>query len=353
MAKAAPPTIAATSTLAMVRTAEARGVETADLLDQAGLTHAFLEDPDSRLPGPTVIGIWNALRARAGDPALQLVAPTTLPFGAYRVIDYLVGASATVGEGVERFARFFKLIADSVSLTTSEQGDERCLLLARADGGAVPPVYVDYVFAAFVSRVRMRIRPGLKVQRVELRQPEPAASAPYRDAFRSPVWFGATADVLCFSAEEWEARNESADAALALVMEEHARILARKLPHAAAGFSADVQKTIATARPECGSAEDVARALHVSVRTLQRKLVETGTTFRAVSEIVRGQLAEGYLADPRVSIAEVAFMLGFSDQSSFNRAFRRWTGEAPGRWRRREAGLHSPAATRGTSRQRR
>ena len=76
------------------------------------------------------------------------------------------------------------------------------------------------------------------------------------------------------------------------------------------------------------------RALHVSVRTLQRKLVAAGTTFKEVSEAVRSRLAEEYLTDPKVSIAEVAFLLGFSDQSSFNRAFGRWTGVSPGKWRR-------------------
>jgi len=333
MAKA-PPTIAATSTLAMVRTAKARGVETGDLLAAAGLTPEFLEDPDARIPGPTVMAVWDALRERAGDPALQLAAPATLPFGAYRVIDYLVATSATVGDGIERFARFFRLIADAVSLGIARDEREHCLCLATADGGAVPPVYVDYVFAALVSRIRMRIRPDLEVCRVELRQPEPPAASPYREVFRAPVQFGAVADRLCFSVEQWDSQTEQADAALALVLEEHARILAQRLPEVAAGFGADVQKTIAAAPPEAGSAEAVARALNVSVRTLQRKLVAHGTTFREVSETVRGRLAEGYLADPKVSIAEVAFLLGFSDQSSFNRAFRRWTGESPGRWRR-------------------
>jgi len=333
MAKA-PPTIAATSTLAMVRTAGARGIETADLLAGAGLTREFLEDPDARIPGPTVIALWNALRERTADPALQLVAPTTLPFGAYHVIDYLVATSATVGEGIQRFARFFLLIAEAVTLTVDQDDDEHCLCLARADGGPVPAVYVDYVFAALVSRIRMRIRPDLQVRRVELRQSEPLAIAPYCEVFCAPVRFGAAADRLCFSAEQWNAPTENPDAALARVLEEHARILAQRLPQAAVGFTADVQKTIAAAPPEAGSAEDVARALNVSVRTLQRKLVATGTTFREVSERVRGRLAEGYLTDPEVSIAEVAFLLGFSDQSSFNRAFRRWTGESPGRWRR-------------------
>ena len=330
----APPLIASNSTVAMVRAAEARGIQTADLLAEAGLTREYLEDPDTRLPGPTVLTIWNALRERTGDPGLQLAAPAALPFGAY-LIDHLAAASATLGDGVIRFARFFGLIADGVALEVCRGNAGHCLCLTAADGGMVPPVYVDYVFAALVSRVRMRIRPDLRVSRLELRQPEPACAAAYRDLFRAPVRFGAKADRLCFSEQEWHAPTLDPDASLARLLENHARILAARIPHAPGDFKTGVQQAIAASPVEGGSAEDIARVLHVSVRTLQRKLGEIGTTFREVSETVRGHLAEGYLADPAVSIVEVAFMLGFSDQSSFNRAFRRWTGESPGRWRRR------------------
>jgi len=334
MAKS-PPTIAATSTLAMLRTAEARGIPTGDLLDAAGLTRDALEDPDARLPGATVLAIWTALRERTADPALQLAAPTSLPFGAYRVIDYLVAASDTVGEGVRRFARFFGLIADGVVLRIEEDDGEYRLCLGMADGAPVPPVYVDYVFAALVSRIRMRIRRDLQVRRVELRQAEPQVTAPYIELFGAPVRFRGPADRLCFASEVWNAPTENPDAFLARLLEEHALILARRAPDGAPGFRAAVEKAIAAAVPEGGSAEAVARMLHVSVRTLQRRLGESGTTFREVADAVHGQLAEAHLADPGVSIAEVAFLLGFSDQSSFNRAFRRWTGESPGRWRRR------------------
>ncbi len=332
-----PPSIAATSTLAMVRTAEARAFPTADLLEEMGLTRELLEDPDARLPGPKVLALWSALRERTGDPALQLAAPASLPFGAYRVIDYLVGASATVGEGVDRFAQFFRLIADAVSLSIDGDEHEQRLCLLMADGMPVPAVYVDYVFAALVSRIRMRIRPRLQVYRVDLRQPEPACAPAYGALFRAPICFGATADRLCFSGAEWNAPMDTADTALARLLEEHARILDQRIPQAAGGFQVDVLKTIAAVLPKGGSAETVARTLNVSVRTLQRKLVATGTTFREAADKVRGQLARQYLTDGRVSTAEVALLLGFSEQSSFNRAFRRWTGESPGRWRRRRA----------------
>ena len=333
----APPTIAVTSTLAMVRTAEARGVATADVLERAGVAREVVEDPDGRLPAPTVLGIWNQLRERTADPTLQLVAPTTLPWGAYRVIEYLIAASATVGDGVHRFARFFRLIADSIALTVEEDAGEYRLCAATVDEGAVPPVYVDYLFSALVNRIRMRIKPGLAVLRVELRRPAPPDAKPYIDAFRAPVLFGQASDRLCFSAAEWVSPMDTADAALARLLDEHAKSLARRIPSASNGFMVEVQRAITSGLPERGSVEEVARKLHVSVRTLQRKLVEAGTTFREVSDTVRGQLAEEYLTDPKASIAEVAFLLGFSDQSSFNRTFRRWTGETPGRWRRRKA----------------
>jgi AraC-like DNA-binding protein len=331
---AMPPSVAATSTLAMVRAAEARGVDSDDLLERAGLTLAALEDPDTRIPGPVALEIWNALRERTGDPTLQMAAPTILPFGAYRVIDYLVNASSSVGEGVDRFARFFGLIAEAVELSIEASRHEYALRAARADGGAVPPVYVDYIFAALVGRIRMRIHPELRVARVELRQPAPPCEARYTEVFEAPVHFGAEADRLWFDARVWREPLRDADTALAHLLEEHARILSERAPAPADPFLDDVQRTVGTALHDGGRIEDVARRLHMSVRTLQRKLDAAGTKYRVLADAVRRDLAEGYLVDPRISVAEVAFLLGFSDQTSFHRAFRRWTGQAPGRWRK-------------------
>lgn len=115
-------------------------------------------------------------------------------------------------------------------------------------------------------------------------------------------------------------------------------MLSARIPEASDAFVAQVHRALTAALPEEVQAAGVARALHVSVRTLQRRLVAAGTTFRSVSECARRRLAEAYLADPRVSIAEVAFLLGFSDQTSFNRAFRRRSGASPGVWRRRSTG---------------
>lgn len=321
----------------MVRTAEARGVRTANVLRKVGVSRELLETPDARVSAPAAMAIWQALRERTGDPALQLFAPASLPFGAYRVIDYLVAASATVGDGVRRFARFFGIISETVSLNIEDRKGEHRLWLATAGSQQVPSVYVDYVFSALVTRIRMRIRPELQVHSVELRQTRPEDPEPYERVFRAPVRFGAAADCLCFRDDEWRAPTAMADEALARLLEDHARMIAPR-GESPVGFRADVLKALTTALPEGGSAAAVARVLHVSVRTLQRKLVSEGTTFREILEAAKGKLAQAYLADPKVSVGEVAALLGFSDASSFNRAFRRWTGHTPGRWRRSAGG---------------
>lgn len=329
----------------MVRLAESRGAGTADLLATAGLTRERLEDPDARLPAPTVLELWTRLRDRTGDPALQLVAPGTLPFGAYRLIDFVVAASPTVGDGIRRFTQFFGLIADRVALTIvpDDDGVGQCLCMTLANGSPAPSVYVDYVFAAVAIRTRMKIRPELRIARVELRISRPPWAHRYTEVFDAPLKFGAPADRICFPRSEWDAPTETADDSLVPLLEEHARILRHRGPAAMTGFVAEVQAAIAQALPQGSAADLVARALNVSVRTLQRRLGENGTTFRSQVDAVRRQVAEAYLTDRRVSILEVAFMLGFQDQTAFNRAFRRWTGRAPGKWRR---SLPDPTASR-------
>mgnify|MGYP001946743321 CR=1 FL=1 len=73
--------------------------------------------------------------------------------------------------------------------------------------------------------------------------------------------------------------------------------------------------------------------MYVSGRTLQRRLAEEGTSFRTLLLEVRRELAERYISDPHMPLAEISYMLGFADSSSFSRAFKRWTGEPPALFR--------------------
>ena len=317
----------------MVLAAEAKGVMVSDILAEGGVPRSMLTAPETRLEVDRVLTLWNRLRERANDPALQLRAPTHLPFGSYGVIDYIVDASLTVGEAIHRFARFFRIVANNASVVADESGPEPFMGMATEGGGSAPWMHVEYTFAAVVGRIRMHIRPGLSLSRVELAHPCPEDPSPYEEVFLAPVIFEAEVDRVYFTWEEWESQTEHGDDYLVQLLERHATILAERLPGPRGGVVADAQQAILEALPNNPTAPDIARTLHMSTRTFQRKLNGAGVTFSEVSEGVRAELAKEYLSDSGVPIAQVAFLLGFSEQSSFNRAFRRWTGLPPGQWR--------------------
>lgn len=334
----APPLSTVTSTLAMARSAERRGADAQAVLARHGVAMATLLDPDNHLPVPTEFAIWDELRAETREPALQLFAPIELPLGTYHVLDYLVGVSATVGDGILRIARFLGIIARQVQVSAQVTDGECRLVATTASGGAVPPMYVDYTFGGVVGRMRATAPEAFAVERVQLRQPAPADPAPYRQVFQCPVDFGAEADALVFTRAQWEARLPAHDPTLAQVLETHARVRLERMTSAPMALAADVRAAIIAALPDGAPVEAVARTLRLSVRTLQRRLGDAGTTYRDALDTVRGELAREYLHDGRVAISEVALLLGFADQRSFHRAFERWTGETPGRWRARVRG---------------
>ena len=102
----------------------------------------------------------------------------------------------------------------------------------------------------------------------------------------------------------------------------------------AASLSARVAERLAATLPAGTDVVDVASALHMSARTLQRRLEEEGTRFTEVLDRVRLELARTALRDPETTLTDVAFRLGFGDLATFSRAFKRWTGKPPGQWRR-------------------
>jgi len=128
-----------------------------------------LEDPDARIPGPTVLSIWNALRERTADPALQLAAPAILPFGAYRVIDYLVAAPATVGDASQVSTR--QRPRPPAIMPPADHGPRReRVMTVRSWRGAPSPRTVPIVLREPARRYRTRPSPATAPQRPRLRK---------------------------------------------------------------------------------------------------------------------------------------------------------------------------------------
>jgi AraC-like DNA-binding protein len=135
--------------------------------------------------------------------------------------------------------------------------------------------------------------------------------------------------------------QREADPWLRALVEQRARALLEQLGPGTA-FAARVAVAVGYAiqRGSVGL-EVVARELAIGSRTLQRRLATEGRTFRAVVDDARRELAQQYLADRGQSVADVALLLGFSEQAAFHRAFVRWTGITPGQFRRDATGARA------------
>jgi len=321
-------TVLTVSSRALVAACANLAVDVDALLAAVGIERDLLDDPDARIPAHRARELWRRAYELAGDPNLALHAVEALPFGAYRVIDFMASSAATVGEAFRKVSDYFPLINTTVTLPVIVGDSEADLAVVPARGA--PPLsrpYAEYTLAACYLRVRDAVGP-FDPLRVEFPHEEPPDPSEHERVFRAPVRFGRESARLVFSRKVWDQANAHPDPTLCTVLESHAKRLLSEVPRG--GLTEEIRKkTLAQLRGGTPTLEHVARELGLSGRTLQRRLREEGTTFAEVLDDLRRGMAEAYLADPRISIGEVSYLLGFSEQSAFQRAFKRWTGRTP------------------------
>lgn len=310
-----------------------RGVDRAALLARHGLSDATLADPDARLPAATALAVWDDAIERSGEPELAVLAAVELPFGAYRVVDYLCAHASTLGESYEQLVATFRIIHDSARLSLAPRDGAVVLGFSLPDGSPAPARYVDYTLAAAVDRIN-RVSATPVHPAVRLRRPAPFDLSPHRAAFGPDLGFGQPVDEVTFTLTQWATPTRNPDEALRAVLARHSELLLAELPTVDPWLD-QLRAAIEAGLPR-GRADLVglADALGTSPRTLQRRLTEAGLSWRALLEDTRRALACAYLRDPALGIDEIALLLDYSDASTFHRAFVRWTGETPGRWRR-------------------
>lgn len=256
-------------------------------------------------------------------------------------------SAPTLGDGLDAFLRFFPQRIPYMDLRSRRSGDCFAIeLQPLLDVGALLPLLIEVpllILQQYIGTIRNR---RMAEARIELSYPEPAYRACYDRWFESPVRFGCARNALLMPPAWRGIRN--------LGYEELAwRSALRKCEEG--GHAEAPRDVVGRLRTELCSAleeldpgaslptlESVAAKLHMSPRTLIRRLRDIGTTFRDQRDELRKQRARELIEAGELSVAEIATRLKFSDPPSFNKAFRRWFGEAPSRfWRRRDGALPS------------
>ncbi len=310
----------------------ARRVDAEPALTAAQLSPEALASIENRLPYESVMRLWEAASAAADDPAFGIHVAETLPIGAYDVLDYMVAAATTAGEAIGRIADYFRLIHDRADVRLIvEPRDAR--LVRR--GPVQAPQYDEFSLALFLLRSRAATATSWAPESVVFQHARGDDTRELRRVFRCPITFGATQTEMRFAPSVLRLRHVHADSRLFDILTRYADSLLRGLPSRedlVASVSSSIARQIATGMPSLAS---TAAAVDVPERTLQRRLASAGVTHSKLVDDIRRGLAVKYLAHAGLSMIEIAYLLHFSDATSFYRAFKRWTGEAPARYRRR------------------
>ena len=327
-------TVLTISSRALIKACEALGIDVQSMLDAAGVVRAVIDDPDGRIEIGQARALWARAYELSGDPDLALHAAEALPFGAYKVIDFLASSAPTIGESLLSTSKYFPLINTAVELPV-DIGTELVHVGARASihPEALTRQYAEYVFAAVFLRTRLAGGVAFPLRAVEFTHPAPPSSVEHERVFGCPVRFSAEACRMIIARDVWEMALPRADHGLFDLLNQHARLLIERLP-AEAGLTTDVRTAIAKElRGGDTSLDHVAKKLCMSGRTLQRRLEALGVAYSELVDEMRREVSTSYLADREIALCEVAYLLGFSEQSSFTRAFKRWTGQTPSEYR--------------------
>jgi len=309
------------------------GVAPADVLRQAGLPLDLFEQDRILLTTPEFFAFWRAVEDVSRDPAFGLELGSERRFEHLAPLSIAAIATENLQAAMEQIAQYKRLSCPE-DVVAEVAGDElrvrfRWLLAEQPE----PNVLADFCFAWIVTIARLGTGKRIVPLRVELARPGPAPTV--RARFDAPVITDAEHNMLVFRLADAQmpfvTRNADLLGMLAPQFEAELATAGRE------GRFSDrvrdaIQSRLAGRRP---SIEDVAEALHVSPRTLQRRLREDGSSFQGVLEDARRRLARHYLTDSLLELGEAAYLLGYEDANSFVRAFRNWEGTPPAHWRDR------------------
>ncbi|WP_244600733.1 AraC family transcriptional regulator [Agrobacterium sp. LAD9] len=306
------------------------GIEAQKLLVGLGITLDDLDDPACRISfRQGRLAILRALKLTRGN-ALGLETGLRQKITSVGVVGYAMLTAATVGDAVELALELQKDLGSMLTLDTRRS----------LEGGVVtaasrfhdPDIYVFLVEEAFASCMGIAtslIGQEFKPLRVDLAYSAPAYADVYGKVFGCPVRFDQMENAFVYDASWYQRQLATADPfshrqSMDFIAASRARM------REAAEIIESVERVLRHKLQESNHIVEVARELGMSERTLRRRLDENGTSFQSVLDGLRKNRALELLANPKVSVEQIAFAVGFTDPHNFRRAFRRWTGSTPG-----------------------
>ncbi len=322
-------TVVAWGMRVLMRYLEERGVDTAPIRRRAALEGVDLTHPEQRLPEGVPREVWRLAAEATGDEAIGVhVAEARTP-AALDVLEYAFRASPTLGDALGQVARYARVMHDRVTIRLAPEGGGARLTGSVPPGHPVNRYQTEFFLATWLRLARDTCHSDMAPLDASFAHPPPARLDEHRRFFACPLRFEQPVIGLLIARADLARPMRGADVALAALLGRQLDKLlvgVREDPSVSARARLLVKDDLPSGRV---SVDRVAGQLAMSVRTFARRLESEGTSFRQLLDSVRQDLAVAHLRDPRMELAEIAFLLGYSESSAFHRSFKRWTGRTP------------------------
>jgi len=313
---------------------ERRGADASGIRRLLGVVRP--DDPDVRVPEPTAEAAWRMAAAVTRDDAIGVHVAEALPRGALDLVEYAFRSSPSLASGLERLARYGRVLSDRVAARVDANGDGLRFLLRDTGTTDIHPARAEFGLATVLRLARETTGSAIVPHHVCFAHGAPFDPSEHERFFRAKVRFGAGSNMIVLSTADADRPLVGADAALAAIVRRRLEkaLVARDEP-TSGSLGSRVRRLIVENLGQAPLTPDAAaRLLAVSRRSLSRRLAEEGTSFKTILDEVRAEFARALLVDRSLTIADVAFFLQYSEPAAFHRSFRRWTGQTPGEFRR-------------------
>ncbi len=314
------------------------GLPTEPVLERLGLRPAHILDNEARFEAEVWAQLWKELERATGDDLVGLRAAVAMPRDNFDVLKYVCESCDRLGDAIDKTKRYIRVFAATVEITTTSRDDQTRIAVSVAGNPANPYPHhvIDFVLACTFLGLNDASSRSWSATRLQFRAERPPGSAEeYRRVYGCAPEFGDDTDGFWFDRSLIDLPMKAPNPSLHQLLTAHAEHLFARAP--AFGDPLRGVRTILLEELRGGepTLEHVAKRLGSSRRSLQRSLSANGTTFSRVLDELRRDLARRYLSTPLLRIEAIAVLLGYRDLSSFDRAFRRWTGTSPTGYRSR------------------
>jgi AraC-like DNA-binding protein len=289
------------------RQIEDYGIDPVPLFRKHGIDSSAVFDPDCRVSYLKLDRIMGDAAEQSGDPFFSLKEAGYLLPSHLGPLGFAWLASTSLRSAFQRVQRYIKVLHESMQVTLRDTEDALAVSI-KLDAPSVNLYQRDIGYMAIITRMcRFIYGDEWNPLRVTVAYPAPPDQSYFYSLFRCPVDFG----------KQLAQLND--------------HIVVRYLAHLSRKDIVNrVKAAILDGLGEGAATEsNIAQAMNTSARNLNRKLSNEGTSFKALLMEIRRELAEQYINDSARTLTEISFMLGFSEVSSFSRAYRRWEGQSP------------------------